>query len=83
MNTVNKQLRIIPKRRELDVERLAGALLDLVAQLSPDEHERFARLGRQQKSKGGKAPAKGTAVMADAIMSPVAGHMNQASMMGK
>lgn len=58
---MKKQIRIAVKQREVDVERLAEALLDLVAHLSPDEQERFAELGRQQKAKGGKPTTRGAA----------------------
>ena len=58
-----KKLRIIPKRRDIDFERLADALLDLVGILNPDEKAEFAARGaelRKQieidlKQKGGSA----------------------------
>lgn len=43
-----RQVRIIPKRRrELDLEKLAEALLDLVETLTPEQLERFAADGEE------------------------------------
>lgn len=41
----DKNIRIIPKRRDLDLDKLAEALLDLVDSLSPEEKERFEKIG--------------------------------------
>jgi hypothetical protein len=41
----NKQIRIHPTRREVDTERLAMALLDLVAKLSPEDKGRYLAEG--------------------------------------
>jgi hypothetical protein len=43
----DKRIRIIPKRRELDLEKLAEALLDLVDSLTPEQLERFATDGER------------------------------------
>lgn len=60
---MTKQIRIIPKRRDVDVERLAVALLDMVAGLSEEERQRFAAEGGRvlEKVKGGKRPRKESA----------------------
>jgi hypothetical protein len=42
-----KRIRIIPKHRELDLEKLAEALLDLVDSLTPEQLERFAADGER------------------------------------
>ena len=43
----DKKIRIIPKRRELDLDKLAEALLDLVESLTPEQLERFADDGER------------------------------------
>jgi len=40
-----KRIRIYPKAREIDAERMAMALLALVAQLTPEDKARFVALG--------------------------------------
>jgi hypothetical protein len=42
-----KKIRIIPKRRDLDLDKLAKALLDLVDTLTPEQLEYFAADGEQ------------------------------------
>jgi hypothetical protein len=42
-----KKIRIIPKRRELDLDKLAKALLDLVDSLNPEQLEYFAADGER------------------------------------
>jgi hypothetical protein len=60
---MDKQIRIIPKRRVLDVDRLAEALLDLVDTLGPEERQRFAAEGERllQEQKKGRKARKGSA----------------------
>lgn len=42
----NKKIRIIPVRRELDLEKLAEALLSMLNGLSPEDRKRFEKLGQ-------------------------------------
>ena len=58
----SQRIRIIPKRREVDVARLAEALLDLIDQLSPEDRTRFLTEGTRllDEVKGGDRP-KGSA----------------------
>jgi hypothetical protein len=61
---MNKQVRIIPKRREIiDFPRLAEALLDVVASLSPTERKRFESEGERvlKTVEGGRKPKRGNA----------------------
>jgi hypothetical protein len=60
---VNKKLRIIPKRRPTDVERLAEALLDLAASLDDNERQRLAAEDTKLRKQlgGGRRTQKGSA----------------------
>jgi hypothetical protein len=61
---VDKKVRIIPKRRkELDLSRLAEALLDVLAGLSPEDREAFETEGQRllQEIEGGKRRKRGSA----------------------
>jgi hypothetical protein len=49
----DKQIRIYPKRREVDTERLAMALLDLIAKLDSEERARFLAAGEKASKKLG------------------------------
>jgi hypothetical protein len=58
----SQRIRIIPKRREVDVGRLAEALLVLIDHLSPEDRARFLAEGRRAlgEEEGGDRP-KGSA----------------------
>jgi len=60
---MSNRVRIIPKRRVIDVDRLAEALLDLVAELDNDSKQESEVQGRAlpKQSKGGRPAQKGTA----------------------
>jgi hypothetical protein len=58
----DKQIRIYPKRREVDTERLAMALLDVIAKLDPDDRVRLLAAGEKTaKNLGLGRKAKGSA----------------------
>jgi hypothetical protein len=58
----DKQIRIFPTRREVDTDRLAMALLDLVAKLSPEDKARYQAEGdKVMKKLGLGATQKGSA----------------------
>jgi hypothetical protein len=54
----DKHIRIIPKLREPDLDKLAEALLDLVDSLTPEERDHFAAIGEQvlEQVEGGSKP---------------------------
>jgi len=59
----DKKVRIIPKHREIDFERLASALLDLAASLTPEECEEYGARGsvlRKEIEAGIKRRKKGS-----------------------
>jgi hypothetical protein len=59
---VSKQIRIVPVYRDqIDVERLAEALLDLIDSLNEEQRARFLADGEANKAKGGSAARKGSA----------------------
>jgi len=58
----DNRIRIYPKRREVDTERLAMALLDLVAKLSPEDKIRFvAGIRKETKEVAEGTHQKGSA----------------------
>ena len=58
----DKQIHVFPTRREVDTERLAMALLDLVANLSPEDKARYLSEGDEvMKKLGLGAKQKGSA----------------------